>query len=544
MSIIFQRPVHRLKQIFGIFQHHKSSSAMRNLLANMYCSSSGTSMLQLSFADIEANNLTSEEKCNSFIEYYKKLPSEQRGVFLCELAKSYGIDKNSVVSVANSVLSVKDKDNASFLLLSERMRSALRPKYKTFFSHMGRVKGGVKFLVDMRADVLNFKQSTHSELNGALYQELNNALKELLMLWFTVGFLNLERITWNSPCDLVQKVSNYEAVHRIRTWEDIKRRVGPYRRCYIFTHNSMPREPVVVLHTALTSEISSSIHSIIMNARFRPSQATEAADNSVELFSGNFLSPRSTTPATPTSPTVSSILTQTKPFIEDEKEDLSQIKCAVFYSITSTQKGLQGVEMGNYLIKSVVRKLQEEFPHLQQFSSLSPIPGFRDWLVSYINHSINMRNAGEGAGGIPVLFQDESEALVPYQKAGQHSALDTFKDLILSHEWYLNEGLTQAMKSPLMRLCADYLYVQKRRNYALNPVANFHLSNGAVLWRINYLADTSQRGLNQSCGLMVNYRYFLESTETNSRNYLDCQIIKASPGVIDLLRGTQYTAKM
>jgi malonyl-CoA decarboxylase len=525
----------RLKQIRMILHPDLLAGclAMRPYSVGMSASTGLHNILSTTFADIDRNLITSEMKCRNLIVYYNNLPQEQRAGFLCELAKDFGTQKEVVMSVAHSIIAAKDKGEAQLLAASDRLRSTLRPKYKTLFSHLGRSQGGVKFLVDLRAEILNLKQSCTDELNGALYQELNSTLRELLMLWFTVGFLNLERITWSSPCDLVQKVSNYEAVHKIRTWEDIKRRVGTYRRCYIFTHNSMPREPVVVLHTALTNEISSSIHSIIQNSRFKPSLSSpDASDTLSDFYTKDAPSP-SVPPTIPTSSI--SFTALSSPFGEEEKEDVSQISCAVFYSITSTQKGLQGIEMGNYLIKTVVRRLQEEFPHLQQFSSLSPIPGFRDWLLSTISLYINMKNAGEEPS-VPLLLPEELSQLAPYQQAGQHSPLDTFRDLIQTHKWYQNQALTHVTSGPLLRLCAHYLYVQKRRSYALNPVANFHLSNGAVLWRINFLADTSPRGLMQSCSLMVNYRYNVESTEVNSRNYLENHQIIASPAVLDLLR--------
>ncbi|CAL1548406.1 unnamed protein product [Lymnaea stagnalis] len=460
-----------------------------------------------------------------FIKYYNNISRDERAAFLRDLAKNYGIHPENVVTVAKTAVAVKDKGDVSLLASSEKLRSSLKPKFKTLFTHIGRVDGGVKFLVDCRADVLSIKQSCTSEMDVALFQELNIALMDLLRLWFTVGLLNLERITWNSSCDLVQKISTYEAVHRIKTWEDIKRRVGPYRRCYIFTHNSMPGEPVVVLHRALTTDISSNIQTIIPNARARPTVSLEKslAD--------------ACAPEEEISPSASGTAEKTNDNLASqhyfEKEEQANIKWAIFYSITSTQKGLQGIDLGNYLIKSVVRRLQEEFPHLQNFSSLSPIPGFRDWIVSTLNHRINQHNLREDPG-FPISLQD-LEALVPYQNADHNSLLDTFKDQILSHKWYRDQTLQRIMMSPLMRLCANYLYIQKRRNYALNPVANFHLSNGAVLWRINFLGDTSIRGLNQSCGLMVNYRYFLDSTEANSRNYLEKQQIRASAGVLKLL---------
>nr|KAG5708897.1 hypothetical protein BaRGS_009306 [Batillaria attramentaria] len=388
----------------------------------------------------------------------------------------------------------------------------MTPRYQNLFQQIGRIEGGVKFLVDMRADLLNFTSSSTSELDSAHFQALSRLLQELLTLWFGVGFLHLQRVTWTSPCDLVQKISDFEAVHPIRSWRDLRQRVGSYRRCYTFTHNSMPREPVVVLHTALTSEISSNIHSIIHNPRFRA--VTQASEDS--------------------QPNNSSV----EPF---EEEDPAQITTAVFYSITSTHRGLQGVEMGNYLIKRVVRELQSEFPHLSQFSSLSPIPGFRDWLVGQINLQLHRSNIGEGDSCQQLLTPSEIESLQPFRQSHHTSALEAFKHLVQTNQWLAKEETVTAMKGPLLRLCARYLYKEKKRGFALNRVANFHLTNGAVLWRINYLADTSIRGLNQSCGLMVNYRYYLNETENNSTTYFQQQRIAVSPAVLELAESQEST---
>jgi len=317
-----------------------------------------------------------------------------------------------------------------------------------------------------------------------------------------VGFLQLERITWESPCDMLQKISDYEAVHPIRNWTDLKRRVGSYRRCFVFTHNSMPREPVVVLHTALTNEISSSIQSIVQHPRL--GSPLSDPDNS-------------------NSPPV------------EKPEDPSLITTAIFYSITSTQKGLGGVELGNYLIKSVVKELLQEFPQMHQFSSLSPIPGFKDWLISQINVCINAYNAGEEPEN-DVLLDEEMFELKNALATSGRGLFETFKKALVNNIWVQEKDLSIALEKPLTRLCARYLYSEKRRGFALNPVANFHLRNGAMMWRINWLADTTPRGLGASCGLMVNYRYFLGQTEQNSKDYMESQRIAASDQVMGLVR--------
>ncbi|RUS86163.1 hypothetical protein EGW08_006057 [Elysia chlorotica] len=542
MKLLSMEAMRRLHQLRMIMQPHISSTiGMKRSYSVMSGAADDRTFLQTTFSEIDSNLMTTETHCANFIKYYTNLSQEKKGPFLCLIAQEFGIDKGNLLAVAKSVASTKNKDDPNLLPSADRLRMTLRPKHKTLFTHLSRVPGGVKFLVDLRADILNFKQSNISQIDSALFQELNSTLRELLLLWFTVGFLSLERITWNSPCDLVQKVSRYEAVHRIKTWFDIKQRVGPYRRCYIFTHNSMPREPVVVLHTALTKEISSSIQTIIQDPRLQPSFSPLIGDDKtqdppeMESYKTAIKSslPQSP-PMSPDSTDPQAITLEQMPAVGEEQEDPSQIQCAIFYSITSTQKGLQGIEMGNYLIKAVVKRLQEEFPHLRQFSSLSPIPGFRDWLLTAVRHSISVRKVGEDPG-VPVLLPDELSALEPYRKGDEESALETFRNLVSSHGWFSDVDITRVMVGPLMRLCAHYLYIQKRRGYALNPVANFHLSNGAVLWRINFLADTSHRGLMQSCTLMVNYRYFLDSTESNSRKYLEDHQITASPSVLNIL---------
>lgn len=133
----------------------------------------------------------------------------------------------------------------------------------------------------------------------------------------------------------------------MRNWTDLKRRVGSYRRCFIFKHASMPGEPIVVLHVALTNLVPKNINSIVTNFGSR----TMSLDSNAEL--GNGLT-----------------------------ENLDSITTAIFYSITSTQKGLAGIELGNYLIKQVVKELQNEFPKMSRFVTLSPIPGFRSWLLA------------------------------------------------------------------------------------------------------------------------------------------------------------------
>src|SRR5690606_18209528 len=174
----------------------------------------------------------------------------------------------------------------------------------------------------------------------------------------------------------------------------------------------------------------------------------------------------------------------------------------IFYSISNAQKGLAGISFGGFLIKRVVDQLSAEFPRVKTFATLSPIPGFRAWLDEQFSK------------GMPGLLNaSERKALgAAIQGVASKGALKQ----LLDTEWHKNEAVAAALQGPLMRLCAHYLLEAKRENgAALDPVANFHLSNGARIERLNWLGDTSEKGLRQSAGIMVNYLYRLSDIEEN-----------------------------
>ncbi|XP_026114883.1 malonyl-CoA decarboxylase, mitochondrial-like [Carassius auratus] len=431
-----------------------------------------------------------ESNSLEFMNFYKSLEKDKKLEFLEKLSYDFGVDHRWASDLAAKLLDTQVRDVATILQVEDRLRYSLTPRYRQLLTHISRVQGGVKFLVDLRADLIELASSKITD--SPHMRDLNSNLKGLLSEWFSVGLLRLERITWQSPCEILQKISQYEAVHPVRNWTDIKRRVGPYRRCYAFTHASMPGEPLVVLHVALTEDIANNIQGIVRE------------------FS-----------------------------TLDTDEDVNKINAAIFYSISSTQAGLQGVELGNYLIKRVVRELQSEFPHIAQFSSLSPIPGFSLWLQGALG-----QHRKEGRA-IELLSEQEWMEVEDVTGAAPGApALEALRRLISTSEWIHSDRLIRALEPALMRLCAWYLYGEKRRGYALNPVANFHLQNGATMWRLNWQADTSQRGIASSCGIMVNYRYFLEETSTNSATYLQNKVVKASEQVMGLVSQFQKNSKL
>ncbi|XP_078738020.1 malonyl-CoA decarboxylase, mitochondrial isoform X2 [Lampetra fluviatilis] len=478
----------------------------------------------------DGEGLGAEEAATELARCYAALGPAGRRALLRALARDpHGVDHEAAATLAARVARMQGegtRDPATLLQAEERLRQALAPRYKHLLVRLSRLEGGVKLLVDMRADALA-AVAARDAADGPHLKELTMVLKALLSEWFSIGLLHLERVTWQSPCDMLQKIAQYEAVHPVRHWTDMRRRVGPYRRCFVFTHAAMPREPLVVLHVALTDAISSDIRSIV---RESPTAATPG-------------------PAAPAG-------------IVAPPEDAGRVRAAVFYSISATQRGLQGIDLGHHLIKHVVRQLQAEFPStLRDFSSLSPIPGFTRWLAGVLascdprpltsaaplppSPSSNPEEAATAAALPPFLLPDEAAELEALTGLPAVSALRAA--LSRSHscpddsdedgggggggggtmdgagaaalDWWRRADLREAMRAPLTRLCARYLVGERRRGRALDPVAHFHLRNGAEAWRLNWMADASPRALRSSVGLMANYRYWPERTVRNAADY-------------------------
>lgn len=297
--------------------------------------------------------------------------------------------------------------------------------------------------------------------------------------WFDIGFLELKRIGWSSPAALLEKLIRYEAVHEIKSWSDLRNRLDSDRRCYAFFHPRMPDEPLIFVEVALVRSL---------------------ADN------------------------VQALLDEQAPTL-----DPATATTAIFYSISNAQAGLRGVSMGECLIKRVVQLLMQEFPRLRQFATLSPLPGFGAWL--------DARLAG-GAGA------QKWPAALAAQLAGgaMRSPAEALRHLMRQ----IIDGdrpEDPALKAWLTRECAAYLLREKKRAEPLDPVARFHFSNGASLGRINWLADPSRHGVQQSCGLMVNYLYILREIDANHRAFAEVGRLAAAPEIRKLVDGVARPAR-
>lgn len=391
-------------------------------------------------------------------EIYLKLDAEGRTGFLHALA-AFDSDPDAVAAAMEKVSSAAD--DAERAAATAKLRRVLEPPRIRLLTAFAAIPDGVKFLVDLRTDLL-------ARLAGdKQLQALETDLKGLLAAWFDVGFLELRRIDWRSPAVVLEKLVQYEAVHRIRTWRDLKNRLDSDRRCYAFFHPRMPEEPLIFVEVALTKGMSDSVQRLLD--------------------------------------------------LEAPVLDPAEADTAVFYSINNCQRGLDGISFGNFLIKRVVGLLSDEFRNIKTFCTLSPIPGFRRWLDAQL--------AGDAA---PLTEEDRKSlhtiaALMPGTAPDNAREEDILRALVARRGVLRVEEAQQALEPILTRMCARYLAKEdnaRRAGRALDPVAHFHLSNGARAERLNWRADTSENGHRQSVGMMVNYLYDPDRIEENHELYM------------------------
>ena len=336
---------------------------------------------------------------------------------------------------------------------------AAEPTRQELLRRMNMAPGGTASLIAMRKDLL-----TNLRDDPAL-KPLDYDLRHLLGSWFNRGFLELRRIDWQTPAAVLEKLLAYEAVHEIQGWDDLRRRLAPDRRCFGFFHPALPGEPLIFVEVALTEGLAASVQPLLAR------EGDEAAERRRERAADT----------------------------------------AIFYSISNCQDGLRGISFGNFLIKQVVEELKAELPGLAWFSTLSPVPGFRRWLGKQL--------AGDAAN---ILHEDETAALrqAVGEAVQEGDAAALLGGLLGIDGWWRNQALSEALRLPLSRLCAAYLTASAGNRGPADPVARFHLGNGARLERVNWLGNVAPRGIEESYGIMVNYLYDPEQIEANHEAYV------------------------
>ncbi len=358
-------------------------------------------------------------------ERYLQLPERGRLTFFEQLlGPQWLADPEDVLRLATAYHAHPGAGELSQLF------QTVEPKRQELFRRINTGPHGMEAIVRMRQDLLTLLPE-HPGL-----EPVNADLVHLLSSWFNRGFLELRRIDWRTPPVILEKLMQYEAVHEIQGWSDLRRRLQIDRRCFAFFHPALPDEPLIFVEIALTRGVPSSI---------QPLLATDAP-----------------------------------------QADLSKVNTATFYSISNCQDGLRNISFGAFLLKQVIQELTQEGLDVRRLVTLSPIPGFRSWLTKQA----------------PALMQEDRG------KDQQH----------LLTLW-----------------CARYLTAMGIRRRVIDPVAHFHLSNGASIEQLHCMGDTSPKGLRQSLGFMVSYRYRPVRIERNHELYAKQGQIAVSSTVQALL---------
>ena len=371
------------------------------------------------------------------ISDYQALDAANRNLFFEALGDAFDADPQRIIAAANAY-----KTNRSNEQLTALGKAIEAPRVK-LFRRMNMAPDATSVLVKMRGALLQLLPD-RPEL-----KRVDTDLKHQFVSWFNRGFLELRVIDWNSPAAVLERIIQYESVHAIQGWEDLRSRLRENRMCFAFFHPAMPDDPLVFVEVALTSGIPTAIAPLI--------------DKTAE-------------PA--------------------NQKDLDTV---VFYSISNCHPGLAGVSFGNFLIKQVVEEVGKRYPKAKRYVTLSPVPGFCKWL------------------------------------AAEHNSPDLDIHELRSLAKVHGTNTTDPRWEAALELCARYLVKERSQDLALDPVARFHLGNGASLHAIHWAADLSDKGLQQSAGMMVNYLYDLDSIEEKHDAYFDQSEVAISRAVARLL---------
>jgi len=338
--------------------------------------------------------------------------------FLKDLLKNYGIDTKTLLKDVKNYSSNKNSENF------EKVRASSEPDWIELFRRLNSTSNGTYRLVKLRERIRS--------LNDEDLKTFDLRLLKLFKYWFNPSFLVLEKIDWETPANILEKIIEYEAVHEINSWDDLRARLAPIdRQCFAFFHPLIPNDPLIFVEVALTTGIPKSIQKIINLNR--------------------------------------------------QEIEIEDANTAIFYSISNCHNGLLGISFGNFLIKKVAKNLKRELPDLNQFLTLSPIPGLMKWMEEY--------------------------APITFERCTDKNCSD----------------------EELMKKTIKYLTESDRDDGLPNdPVGRFHFGNGASLERINLNADLSEKGLSQSYGIMANYLYDLDVVEENHELFFKNKIVQTS----------------
>ena len=364
-------------------------------------------------------------------ELYQTLSIDNKILFFKSINEKY---RPSFTKVNEAIDVYKNSQNEK--TLSDLFKVS-EGKRRELFMRMNMAPNGTSIIVSLREDLLRILKENRDLVS------LDEDLKHLFKSWFNPGFLKLKKITWDTKAAILEKIIKYERVHHMKDMNELKRRLGEDRRFFSYFHPALDDEPIIFVQVALTNGLGRSIQEIMKQS------------------SG------------------------------DEKK----YDTATFYSISNCQEGLSRVTLGNFLIKRVVYEIQEELPHIKNFGTLSPIPGFVEWF-SYLEES-KIKNILGNIKNQDVMFLKSKDL-----KIGDKRIIDN--------------------KEAIIKLVSHYIVNEKNRDgLPLNDVSRFHLGNGAIVEDVIINANISENGFKRSFGVMVNYLYELKNIEKNHEEYMN-----------------------
>ena len=364
-------------------------------------------------------------------ELYQSLSLDNKILFFKSINEKY---RPSFTKVNEAIDVYKNSQNEK--TLSDLFKVS-EGKRRELFMRMNMAPNGTSIIVSLREDLLKILKENKDLVS------LDEDLKHLFKSWFNPGFLKLKKITWDTKAAILEKIIKYERVHHMKDMNELKRRLGEDRRFFSYFHPALDDEPIIFVQVALTNGLGRSIQEIMKQS------------------SG------------------------------DEKK----YDTATFYSISNCQEGLSRVTLGNFLIKRVVYEIQEELPHIKNFGTLSPIPGFVEWF-SYLEES-KIKNILGNIKNQDVMFLKSKDL-----KIGDKRIIDN--------------------KEAIIKLVSHYIVNEKNRDgLPVNDVSRFHLGNGAILEDVIINANISENGFKRSFGVMVNYLYELKNIEKNHEEYMN-----------------------
>jgi malonyl-CoA decarboxylase len=406
----------------------------------------------------EEGEASGTTRAKETLAQYTALDAAQRASFFQALKTDFSPNPEKVLEAAYAY--AHEPSSINLAVLSH----AAEPPRQELLRRLNRATGGTRTIVGMRVKLLDALRKD-IELT-----QVDDDFRHLLSSWFNPGFLELRRVDWNAPATLLEQVIQHEAVHEVRDWNDLRRRLQQDRRCFAFFHPAIASEPLIFVEVALLPAMAAEIGPLI---------DTNAAPG-----------------------------------------DPANYQTAVFYSISNCQPGLRGVSLGNFLIKQVVDKLSIEFPRIREFCTLSPIPGFREWLKNRV-----ARGFAPADKRATAKLRKALAGVAPHLPAITGAAAE------------LRSTATPLapLKRELTTLCAAYLLgIGEENGTSTDAVAKFHLNNGARLDRLNWCGDDSDKGLKQSLGMMVNYVYEPKRIERNHEQFVRGKTV-ASSEVEDLI---------